>query len=121
MRIAHVDFRMPQMRPKRKKRSERYFEVLTGTTLAIALIAAFLAPAPVRLIVLSIILLAAGFGSAIVAYLRGDQHDAHRFTLWDQAGLLVFIGFAAAILADDTSWVPYVNQMIADRSTVVRQ
>ena len=96
------------MRPKQKKRSERHSEVLTGVTLAMTGFAAVLAPAPVRLIVLSVLLLAAGFGSAIVAYLRGDQHDAVRFTLWDQAGLLVFVGFAAAILADDTSWVPYL-------------
>lgn len=121
MRIAHFDFGLHQNRPRQKKHGHLHFELLTGVALAMALVAALLAPSPVRLIVLSVLLLAVGFGSALVAYLRGDQHDAHRFTLWDQAGLLVFVGFAAAILADDTSWVPYVEQLITERSGMARQ
>ena len=62
----------------------------------IAMSLAFLLPAPLILPVLSIVLLAAGFGLAIANYFAARRGGIMR----DLAGALVLFGFAASLMCD---------------------
>jgi hypothetical protein len=74
--------------------------------LAVALGAAGLAivaylPAPLVLPVASIVMVTTGFAIAGGAYLAGLRISTGPRLPWDIAGALVFLGFAAAMLAGD--------------------
>jgi hypothetical protein len=52
-----------------------------------------------------------GFGIASGLYLSGHRMQPERHPAWDLAGLLVFMGFAAAILTDVTEALAAFDQL----------
>lgn len=76
--------------------------LLLPAALATALVLAALSPAPFRVMVASSVLLLIGFVSALVIHMRAKTSDSAR---WDQSAVLVFAGFAAALIADPDLWL----------------
>jgi hypothetical protein len=70
--------------------------LLAVATLALALYL----PAPLVLPALSILFVTVGFAAAGALYLRGYRLERDHHPGWELAGLLVFLGFAASMLAD---------------------
>ena len=113
MRIANIDLRMPHLPRRPQHRGAHHYELLTGLTFALSMsVTLLLAPPPLRLIVLSSLLVIAAFASAMLAYVRKDLRETAEFTLWDQAGFLAFIGFGAILISDSEIWVPYLDQLL---------
>jgi hypothetical protein len=79
---------------------EHWREIDTVLKFAAAAAVASMCPLPLLLPVLSMMLLAIGFWTAGGALLRGDPRQSATYTRWDESGLLVFAGFAAAIISD---------------------
>lgn len=74
-----------------------------GGVLVLASGLAFLSPAGFRLPALSIFVLAAAGIVSAYAWWRGRNGDAG---WWDVAGLLTFVGFSAALIADPEVALP---------------
>jgi hypothetical protein len=66
---------------------------------------------PLRLAAMSALLISAGMGAAAIAWLTSVPRDGARWTLWEAAGLLVFLGFAAAIVTDPDEVVSYLGMV----------
>jgi hypothetical protein len=72
----------------------------TALVVAATLLSAALLPSPLVLPALAILFVCAGFATAAGLCLSGHRMQPVRHPAWDLAGLLVFMGFAAAILTD---------------------
>ncbi|MFM9850361.1 MAG: hypothetical protein ACKVP3_24805 [Hyphomicrobiaceae bacterium] len=90
-------------------------EIALDTTLiaAAALVAALYVPEPLILPALGVLLTACGFVIALYALLarRQPADEQQSFTRWDQAGLLVFGGFAVSILSDPGEAMVYLEDL----------
>jgi hypothetical protein len=80
------------------------------TAVACVAIVALLPPALV-LPALSTLLVLAGFAFASGLYLAGHRIDRGPAEAWTTAGALVFLGFAAAIMADGREALAALEQM----------
>jgi hypothetical protein len=67
---------------------------------AVMFLLAAILPAPLVMISLSALFVIAGFASAAALYLSGSRLGQDRHRAWEIAALLLFLGFAAAMLAD---------------------
>jgi hypothetical protein len=76
-----------------------------------ALAAASFAPHPIVLPVVSVLLIAAAGFAAGYAWLRTEARAAREFTRWDQAGILVFAGFAAALTGDSADVLHFIETL----------
>ena len=121
MRLSHTTFRFSCPALNRAKRADLSVKFVTGAIIALSVLVAWQFPEPLRLIMLGSLLVAVGFGSAIVALLRREPRDAPHISLWDQAGILVFLGFAAALLSDSAEWIAYLDGMKSERLANPRQ
>ena len=74
--------------------------MMTGMSLAIALLFASLYPKPIVLAVFSSLLLLAAIASALTAVLLVQRPFVEHLNLWDKALLLTFFGMAAGIFVD---------------------
>jgi hypothetical protein len=68
--------------------------------LAGALAAASFAPHPIVLPIVSAVLVIGALLAAGFAWLRSERRTVGEFTRWDQAGVLIFAGFVAALTGD---------------------
>jgi hypothetical protein len=75
-----------------------------AVTAAAVLLAAWKLPAALVLPVASLVLLLAGFGLALAYWQRPSP--ARQLSYRDVAGLLVFLGFTAALLIDTSALAP---------------
>ena len=91
--------------------SGHWREIDTTLKFAAAVALASFSPQPLFLPVLSLMLLIIGFGTAGSALVRGDTRESPLFTRWDEAGLLVFAGFAAGIVCEPMDALRYLDQM----------
>ena len=74
--------------------------MMTGISLAIALLFASLYPKPIVLAVFSSLLLLAAIASALTAVLLVQRPFVEHLNLWDKALLLTFFGLAAGLFVD---------------------
>lgn len=94
-------------RPARRPvRPDRQGLGVLGVGLLLTLVALPMAGASFALLLASPLLLLAGFAIAVTAWLRRLPWDGHGVTRWDLAGLLVLLGFAAALLSDPVRSLP---------------
>ena len=91
--------------------SGHWREIDTTLKFAVAVALASFSPQPLFLPVLSLMLLIIGFWTAGASLWRGEVRDVPRYTRWDEAGLLVFVGFAAAIVCEPMDAVRYLDQL----------
>lgn len=91
--------------------SGHWREIDIAIKFVVAVAVASFSPLPLFLPVLSMMLLIIGFGTAGSALLRGDTRESPLVTRWDEAGLLVFAGFAAVIVCDPTDALRYLDQL----------
>ena len=115
MRLTHTAFRFSCPALNRAKRADLPVKFVTGAIIVLSVLAAWQFPEPLRLIMLGSILVTVGFGSALIALLRREPREVTHMSLWDQAGLLVFLGFAAALLSDSADWIAYLDGMKSER------
>jgi hypothetical protein len=74
---------------------------IAGAALCVtALASSLLLPEPLVLLATGSVLATAGFAVAAVVFLAGRRLGRDGATGWDAAAALVFLGFAAALLAD---------------------
>jgi hypothetical protein len=90
--------------------------MLNALVAAGALILALTLPQPLVLPALSILFVAVGFGAASGLYLRGYRLQGGHGG-WEVSGLLVFLGFAAAILADVPEALTALEQLSTGLAT----
>ena len=74
-----------------------------------ALAAASFAPHPIVLPIVSVVLIAAAAFASGCAWLRAEPRMVGEFTRWDQAGILVFAGFAAALTGDSADVLQFLE------------
>jgi hypothetical protein len=74
--------------------------MITALLAAVIFLLAAVLPTPLVLLALSVLFVGIGFGTAAALYLAGYrmERDPHRG--WEIAAVLLFLGFAAAMLAD---------------------
>ena len=120
MRLSHTTFRFSCPALNRAKRADLSVKFVTGAIIVLSVLVACLFPQPLRVIMLGSILVTVGFGSALIALLRREPRDVPHFSLWDQAGILVFFGFAAALLSDSAEWVAYLDGLKSERISAPR-
>jgi hypothetical protein len=77
--------------------------------LAAALAAGSFAPHPLVLPIVSVLLVLCAFLAATRAWLTGERRLASEFTRWDQAGLLMFAGFLAALTGDSAETMRFME------------
>lgn len=77
--------------------------------LAMALAAGSFAPHPLVLPIVSALLVLCAFLAAGHAWLTGERRFASEFTRWDQAGLLMFAGFLAALTGDSAETMQFME------------
>jgi hypothetical protein len=87
--------------------------LLTAATLSLALVL----PAPLVLPALSILFACVGFATAGGMYISGHRLKRHHHPAWEFAGLLVFLSFAAAILADVSEALAALEQLSTRAAT----
>jgi hypothetical protein len=99
---------------KAEKRSiRRQWEC--AVLVAAALAAASFAPHPIVLPIVSVVLmLLAGFAAGY-AWLRSEGRLAGEFTRWDQAGILAFAGFVAALTGDSAEVLLFMESFTEPR------
>jgi hypothetical protein len=83
----------------------------TMLVVAASLLSAAVLPSSLVLPALSIFFVCIGFSVAAGLYLGGHRMQPVRHPAWDLAGLLVFLGFAAAILTDVTEALAEVERL----------
>lgn len=81
-------------------RSRRAVAVLGGLLVATILLLVGFLPSPLVLPAFGVVSLAGAAIAALLAWCTGANRDADIVTLWDIAGALAFIGFAATMLSD---------------------
>lgn len=87
--------------------------MLGAATIALAV----LLPAPLVLPALSILLVTIGFTVAAGLYLAGYRMERDHSRGWEFAAVLVFLGFAAAMLTDSREALTVLDQMRAGGAT----
>ena len=87
--------------------------MITGALAAAAAGLAAALPTPLVLPALSILLVTVGFAGTGVLYIRGHRLTRDRHPGWELAGVLVFLGFAAAMMTDTQEALAVLDQMIA--------
>ncbi len=100
MRVLYMNSKLPRMPAIEAERINRWISGETVLVIACAVLIASLFPAPLFMIMFSVILLIPGFGIALVSYIQREPREVAVLTHWDQAGILVFLGFAAALLSE---------------------
>jgi hypothetical protein len=85
-----------------------------------AVIVATQLPAPLIPLVTSIFMVTAGLAIAGGCYLAGSRIGQGSSIAWEIAGALVFLGFAAAMLADDARTLSLLAQMEAQLMALAR-
>jgi hypothetical protein len=84
--------------------------LLTG-----ALAVASFAPHPIVLPIVSVVLIGVAAVLSGYAWLRAERRLAGEFGRWDQAGILVFAGFAAALTGDSAEVVQFLETLAEPR------
>jgi hypothetical protein len=77
--------------------------------LAAALAGASFAPHPLVLPIVSALLVLCALLAASHAWFTGERRLAAEFTRWDQAGLLMFAGFLAALTGDSAETIQFME------------
>ena len=80
-----------------------------------ALAAASFAPHPIVLPIVSVVLIAAAAIASGYAWLTAERRVAGEFGRWDQAGILVFAGFAAALTGDSAEVLQFLDGLVEPR------
>ncbi len=101
--LAHLE--------QRSVRRQWECALLLGSALA----AASFAPHPLVLPVVSVLLLLSALFTSAYAWLRSETRMENEFTRWDQAGILTFAGFAAALIGDSAEIVEVMERLIGPR------
>jgi hypothetical protein len=82
--------------------------------LSAALAAASFAPHPIVLPIVSVLLVLSAALAAGIAWFRSETRPAGEFARWDQAGILLLAGLAAALVGDSAEVVQFMEHF-ADR------
>jgi len=86
--------------PIQRRLGRDTFVLLALTGFVVVLVARMAAP-PIVMLVTSLALLVAAASLALGAWMRGaKREEAHYVSAWDWAGLLILLGFAAALVSD---------------------
>ena len=70
-------------------------------------------PEPLVMPAIAILLVGAGMGIAAGLHMAGYRLGADGHHAWDVAGLMVFVGFAAAIMTDSAGALATLDQIAA--------
>ena len=115
MRGIHGRLRSSAVDTAERRSVRRQWEC--ATLLAGALAAASFAPHPIVLPIVSIVLVLSAALAAGYAWLRSERRMAGEFTHWDQAGILIFAGFVAALVGDSAEVVQFVEGFVEREPT----
>ena len=110
MRVLHKTLTLPRPSTIEADRINRWIWVETVLVIAGAVLLASFCPLPLFMIMLSVLLLIPGFGIALISYLRNEPREVAVLTHWDQAGILVFLGFAVALLSEPAEFLTYLEE-----------
>ena len=77
-----------------------------------ALAAASFAPHPLVLPIISVLLVLAAVLAAGYAWLHSEGRAQGEFTRWDQAGILIFAGFTAALTGDSAEVMQFMETLM---------
>lgn len=110
MRVLHMPSKLHRLPGVETARINRWISVETGLVIVGAVLLASLCPPPLFMIMLSVLLLVPGFAIAFISYLRREPREVAVLTHWDQAGFLVFLGFAVALLSEPADFINYLEE-----------
>jgi hypothetical protein len=80
-----------------------------------ALAAASFAPHPIVLPIVSVVLIVAAVIASGYAWFRAEPRLVGEFGRWDQAGILVFAGIAAALTGDSAEVLQFLESLAEPR------
>ncbi len=109
MRLVHMNPELPRLPAAEARRINRWIGMETLVAIAGAAFLALLCPPPLFMPVLSAALVTVGFGIALMSYFGHEQQKLAALTHMDQAGILLFIGFAVALLSDPAEFLTYMD------------
>jgi|SRR5581483_11223934 len=81
--------------------------VMAAVAIAVIAGAELMAPDPLELPMISLLVLGIAAAVAIVAWVSGARHDGDEVTAWDVAGAFTLIGCAAAMLTQNEHALDY--------------
>ena len=80
-----------------------------------AFAAASFAPHPIVLPIVSVVLIGAAAIASGYAWFRGERRLSGEFGRWDQAGILIFAGFVAALTGDSAEVLQFLDSLAEPR------
>ena len=113
MRETHEALRSRTVETAAKRSIRRQWEC--AVLLSGALAAASFAPHPIVLPIVSVLLMLLAGCAAFYAWARSEGHPAEEFTRWDQAGILAFAGFVAALTGDSAEVMQFMESFTGPR------
>ena len=111
MRLTDLFPEQPYPRGSAARRDNQRIAINTLLVLAATIVGAAHVPGPLFLPALSVLLLVCGFAIALAALIRREPQEARSLTHWDQAGFLLFVGFAASMLSDPGEVIAYFDAL----------
>ena len=115
MRDVHERLQSQTLDRSEKRSLRRQWEC--AILLAGALAAASFAPHPIVLPIVSVVLVLSAGLAAGLAWLQAERRITGEFTRWDQAGILVFAGFVAALTGDSAEVLHFMESLAEPRLT----
>ena len=110
MRHMHiVDPKLQRLPILEGQRINRWIWGQTVLIVVGAVLLALLFPPPMFMTMLSAVLVVLGFSIAANSYFRREPQAVAAATHWDQAGMLLFIGFAVAMLSEPADFIAYME------------
>ena len=110
MRIIHVAPEFPRLPTHEANRINRRIGLETVAAIIGAVALASFFPQPLFMPMLSAMLVVLGFSIAAISCLRREPQAVAAATHWDQAGMLLFIGFAVAMLSEPAELLAYMEE-----------
>jgi hypothetical protein len=113
MRDNHGALHSQTLENAEKRSVRRQWEC--AVLVAAALAAASFAPHPIVLPIVSVVLMLLAASAAGYAWARSEGRHAGEFTRWDQAGILAFAGFVAALTGDSAEVLQFMESFSGPR------
>ena len=111
MRLTELFSEQPYPRGSAARRDNQRIAINTLLVLAATIVGAAHVPGPLFLPALSVLLLVCGFAIVLYAFIRREAQEVPTLTHWDQAGFLLFVGFAASMLSDPGEMIAYFDAL----------
>ena len=93
---------------------DRQILLMTGLSLAIALVLASLYPPPLTMAVFSGLLMLASIATVLTAMLLWQRPRLNSLNLWDKAAILAFVSLGAGMFVDPDATRAFIEARSAD-------